>query len=153
MWECVQVCTCMCVCHRCRTRCEMGLARRRPERCGAMPTGGPCLFTVHPNRQPNTYHHPTTVDTLHVNLTFIRTMKTIPHCQPQCLFFLAFCWNGNLKKRRAAVVEWEFLEVPVEVNKLDGNPFVSSLQQILFTCLTCAPGFYVPVCFLYCSRS
>lgn len=72
---CSFICASVCVfsCHRCRTTCEMGLAWRRPERCGAMPTGGPCLFTVHLKRQPNIYHHPTTAYIRWFNLTFIKT--------------------------------------------------------------------------------
>lgn len=95
-----RVCVCWCafMCHRCRTSCEMGLAWRRPERCGAMPTGAPCLFTVHPNRQPNIYHHPDAAYILHFNLTFIMNKvkhSSLPNSAPVVVVVLYFTETVN----------------------------------------------------------
>ncbi len=124
---------CVFMCHRCGTSCEMGLAWRRPERSGAMPTGGPCLFTVHLNRQPNTYHHPSTAYMLQCNLTFIRTklkkkssLQTVPVSLYSVIFFITV-YSKITKKIGAAVMAWEFLEVTEDVIWLDFNQFVSCL--------------------------
>jgi len=48
MDSCICAGVCVCVClrrrHSYKASCELGLAWRRPERCGAMPTGGQMSF-------------------------------------------------------------------------------------------------------------
>lgn len=124
---------CALMCHRCRTSCEMGLAWRRPPRCGAMPTGGPCLFTAHLNRQPNIYLHPP-LHTLCV-LIWPSSEQSEHFLIAKLSVILSVADVFFPSKMRTWSIRVSWMEVPwhsTDLIKLDFNRIVSSARYIRF---------------------
>lgn len=125
MWASV----CVPKCHRCRTRCEMGPAWKRPERYGATPTGGPCLFTVHLSRQPKIFII-SPPQPAHYILIWPSSEQS-ETCRIANLSAVVLSDCLAVQRTALALVRHQILEVSADVMKVHFNLFVFSAQQIL----------------------